>query len=315
MSADRVLLFHPSRAETYAARLASRDAFDGAVIAASTPDEVECHIGDADILLASNAFPVEWLDRAGALRWIHVQGAGVNVWTTHGIPDGVRLSRTTGSFGPRMAQYALTYILVVAQSVREIVRSQEQRRWSDPTILPLQGLRLGVAGVGAIGQHVARVARAFDMRVSGLSRTQRPGVPLDAWYPPDRIEEFAAELDFLVIVLPLTPATRGLIGREVLEALPRHAWLVNMGRGPVVVETELQRALELRQIGGAVLDVFEREPLPSDHPFWRMDNVVVTPHCAGGTIFDEVLEVFLENLTRLRRDEPLINEVDLERRY
>jgi phosphoglycerate dehydrogenase-like enzyme len=309
-----VLVFSPKGADAYVEALSSSDA-NIRVVVATTRDEALRHLPTAEVLLSSNAFPVDGLDRAQRLRWIHVQGAGVNAWTEHGIPAGVRLSRTTGTFGPRMAQYALTYVGVVAQRVRQLFAAQSERRWSDPDVVDLQGRRLGVAGIGAIGGSVARLARAFGMHVVGLSRTEPAALELDGWYPVTRLHDFLAELDFLIIVLPLTPHTRGMFDRAALEALPDHAWLVNMGRGPLVVEGDLLEALERRALGGAVLDVFDTEPLPAEHPFWGRDDVVVTPHCSGGTITSEVVEIFVRNLSLWRTGAPLENEVDLERAY
>ncbi len=309
-----VLVFSPKGAGAYADALSGSDA-GIRIVTATTREEAARHIATAEVLLSSNAFPVELLDRAERLRWIHVQGAGVNAWTGHGVPSGVRLSRTTGSFGPRMAQYALTYVGVVAQRVRETFEAQAERRWSDPDIVDLRGRRLGVAGIGAIGGSVARLARAFGMHVVGLSRTEPKALDLDAWYPDTRLHDFLSALDYLVIVLPLTPDTRGMFDRAAFDALPDHAWLVNVGRGPLIVERDLLDALERRALGGAVLDVFDTEPLPSEHPFWGRDDVIVTPHCSGGTITSEVVAVFLKNLSLWRAGAPLENEVDFERAY
>ena len=310
----KVLVFSPKGADAYAAALAG-SAAGISIVTATTRDEAVRHLPTAEVLLSSNAFPVETLDRAERLRWIHVQGAGVNAWTGHGIPAGVRLSRTTGTFGPRMAQYALTYVGVVAQRVRQLFVAQSDHRWSDPDVVDLRGRLLGVAGIGAIGGSVASLARAYGMRVAGLSRTEPTTLELDAWYPDTRLHDFLADLDFLVIVLPLTPHTQGMFDRSAFDALPDHAWLVNMGRGPLIVEADLLDALERRALGGAVLDVFDTEPLPPDHPYWGRDDVIVTPHCSGGTITSEVVEVFLRNLALWRAGAPLENEVDLERAY
>lgn len=309
-----VLVYSPKGVDAYVASLRGSDA-GLRVTTATNREEAVAMLPTADVLLSANTFPVDLLEDAERLRWIHVQGAGVNVWTSHGVPPGVRLSRTTGTFGPRMAQYALTYVGVVAQQARGLFEAQSQRRWSDPDIVDLGERRLGVAGVGAIGGAVARLARAFGMRVSGLSRSEPSGIELDAWYPTSRLHDFLADLDFLVIVLPLTPDTRGMFDGAAFDAMPTHAWLVNVGRGPLIVEADLLAALERRAIGGAVLDVFDTEPLPSGHPFWARDDVIVTPHCSGGTIVSEVVDVFLRNLERWRSGAPLENEVDLERAY
>jgi phosphoglycerate dehydrogenase-like enzyme len=214
-----------------------------------------------------------------------------------------------------MAQYVLTYIGAVAQSVPELLKAQEQQRWSDPPIIDLSRCRLGVAGLGSIGSSIAKLAQAFGMSVSGLSRSRPEGLELDAWYPTSDLHDFLRSLDFLAIVLPLTPDTRGMFDARALASLPAHAWLVNVGRGPLIVEADLLTALNQRSLGGAVLDVFEQEPLPAGHPLWDHPNVIVTPHCSGGTITSEVVDVFIRNLQRWRAGAALENEVDLTRAY
>lgn len=310
----RILVYAPKGADVYV-RALDHEAHDVEVRTASDAAGAARALADADVLLSSNKFPVALLDAAPRLRWIHVQGAGVNVWTAHGLPPGVRLTRTTGTFGPRMAHYVMTYVGVVAQRVRELLEAQVRRAWIDPDLMPLPGRTLGVAGLGSIGREIAALARAYGMRVIGYSRSApAPGV-VDAWFGPDRFHAFLAECDFVASALPLTPATEGLFDAAAFEAMPAHAWLVNVGRGPTVVEHDLRAALERGAIGGAVLDVFETEPLPTDHPFWGRPDVIVTPHSSGGTIEQEVVDVFLRNLAAWRTGAPMENEVDLTRAY
>ena len=310
----RVLVYGPKGADGYV-RALEREADGLELQTASDPAEAERALADADVLLSSNKFPVELLAQAHRLRWIHVQGAGVNVWTAHGLPPGVRLTRTTGTFGPRMAHYVMTYVGVVSQRVRELLEAQADRTWVDSDPTPLPGRTLGVAGLGSIGRAIAALARAYGMRVVGFSSSAPAPEVVDAWFGPDRFHAFLAECDFVASALPLTPATTGLFDATAFAALPRHAWLVNVGRGPTVVERDLLAALERGAIGGAVLDVFETEPLPADHAFWGRPDVIVTPHSSGGTIEREVVDVFLRNLAAWRAGAPMEDEVDLTRAY
>ena len=313
---ESVLVFHPSDPEAYLEALGESARTEGLTLrAARSETEVERAIGDAEVLFSANNFPVEQLRAADRLRWIQVQGAGVNRWLDAGLPPGVRLSRTTGSFGPRMAEYALAYMLAVALRIPEALANQADRHWQELPFTHLRGSTVAVAGVGDIGLQVARACAGLGARVVGLARTPRRDPALTACYGPDELILLVREADFVVVTLPLTRATRGLFGRPVFEAMKSTAWIINMARGPILHETDLIAALSLGVIGGAVLDVFEEEPLPPDHPLWAMPNVIVTPHHSGITWMSEAVAAFCENLPRYREGAPLVHEVDLGRGY
>jgi phosphoglycerate dehydrogenase-like enzyme len=196
-----------------------------------------------------------------------------------------------------------------------MIRQQAAGVWESFDVEELYGKVLGIVGYGSIGRAVAERGRDFGMRIIAVRR--RPDLasesdPAEQILPVARLAELMARSDFVVIATPLTPETRGLVGEAELRAMKPSAVLINVGRGPVVAEDALIRALQQRRIRGAALDVFDREPLPSGHPFYDLDNVLLSPHCADHTPGWEeaAMEVFLDNFERFRKGEPLRNLVD-----
>ena len=182
---------------------------------------------------------------------------------------------------------------------------------------PLAGKTLGIVGVGAIGSEIARRARSFRMKVVGVKRNPLPMPEVNQIFGPDRLHEMLSLADFVVILVPATPETYRMIGESELRAMKRTAYLVNIARGTVLVESALVRALQENWIAGAVLDVFEKEPLPGDSPLWTIENVLVTPHLSGNLrdYANRVMAIFTENYQRWKAGNQLLNVVDLERGY
>jgi phosphoglycerate dehydrogenase-like enzyme len=201
-----------------------------------------------------------------------------------------------------------------------MVRQQQERNFEAFDVRMLSGKTLGIVGYGSIGRACAWRAKAMGMRVLAVRR--RPELSegdanVDATYSPDRRREMLAECDYVAVAGALTPETRGMIGAAEFAAMKREAVLINVGRGPVVVESALVEALGSGAIRGAALDVFDTEPLPQDHPFWGMENVLLSPHCAdhNETWLDDAMECFLDNFQRFRDGAPLANVVDKRAGY
>ena len=199
-------------------------------------------------------------------------------------------------------------------------RQQREGWWEAFDVEELYGKTMGIVGYGSIGRESAKLARAFGMKVVALRRKpeQSKGDPLiDRTYPPGQLRELMAESDFVVLAAPLTPATRGMVGDGEIRAMKPSAVLINVGRGPVLNEPALIEALSEKRIRGAGLDVFEKEPLPDGHPFYSMDNVLLSPHCADHTPgwIEGAVEFFLANFERFRKGEPLENVVDKRAGY
>ncbi|MCI0371456.1 MAG: D-2-hydroxyacid dehydrogenase [candidate division NC10 bacterium] len=309
----RILVYTPVEGDRYPPFL--RRALPGArFLFCRSPAEVLRKMPEAEVVFGYRV-PAEAFAAARRLRLIQAMSAGVDGFLRSPLPAGVPLCRAVGVFEDRMAEYTLAYLLAVSQGVPRVLAQQAAHRWSPFVPQYLQGRLLGIAGYGAIGRLVGRKARALGMRVWGLRRTGGRASGAERIFRMEEMEVFLRSLDFLVVLLPLTPETRGLIGRRALRAMRRSAWLMNIGRGPVVDEAALLHALDRGWIAGAVLDVFAEEPIPPDHPFWRHPKVIVTPHIAGAAFPEREVAVLVENLRRLRSRRPLRGLVRPTRGY
>jgi phosphoglycerate dehydrogenase-like enzyme len=310
---ETVAVYHPALAGRYLELLAPRFP-DLAFEPVSDEASARQVLHTAEILLAQIAFPGQLLGEASRLRWIQVLGAGADALVPH-VPEGVRLSRFTGSLGQRMAEYAIGHIFAIAQRIPEVVRNQAGRHWEPLALDVVRGKRLGVAGLGSVGSEVARLGAAIGMTVGACSRQRPARGAVEEWFPSPEFADFLNWAEYVVLALPSTPRTRHLVDRRTLARMRPEAWLINMSRGALIDEEALLAGLRAGRPAGAVLDVFATEPLPPAHPFWAMPNVVVTSHQSGSVIPEEVVDLFGENLSRYRRGAPLVNEVDLNEGY
>lgn len=309
-----VLVYHPDEADRYAALVRAPRSRVTLHVAAK-PDDALPVMAGIDVLYAWK-FPPHLYPDARRLGWLQAMAAGVEWALVPELPKHVTLTRAPGIFGPWMAEYTLGWMLRVTQRMAQYLDAQRERRWIGD-VMPdrLRGKTLVVVGLGDVGRTVARAARAFSMHVVGVSRSGRriPGV--DRIVRPAALVRALGDADFVVLTVPLTPDTRGLIGRRELGAMRASAWLLNVARGGVVDDAALVEALAERRIGGAVLDVFAEEPLPATHPFWRLPNVVITPHISGPSTADEITPIFNDNLARFLAGRPLRHVVDRRRGY
>jgi glyoxylate/hydroxypyruvate reductase A len=310
-----VLVYHPDEAEAYARliRVPSDRHVDLHVCATET--EAAAVIGDVQIAYAWKP-PAVLYGKARRLTWLQAMGAGVDWALIPELPSRVVITRAPGIFGPWMSEYVLGWCSWVTQKTEVYRAAQRERRWID-SVLPgrLRGKTLTLVGVGDIGREIARVARAVGMHVLGVSRSGVRVPAVEHVYRPGHLARALAAADFVVVVVPLTKKTRGLIDETALRAMRPGAWLINIGRGAVVDEAALLAALQERHIAGAILDVFATEPLPVEHPLWSLDNVVITPHVAGPSTAEEIAPVFNDNLARWLRGRPLQHVVDRARGY
>ncbi|MGQ9467788.1 MAG: D-2-hydroxyacid dehydrogenase [Anaerolineae bacterium] len=252
------------------------------------------------------------------LRWIHTISAGVDHLLFPELRDSdAILTNASGVFNIPIAETVMAYILAVVKRLPEFWAHQRERRWEKLPLRELRDLTVGIIGLGDIGTEVARLCRAFGMRVLGLRRRSAPSDVADEVLPPDRLQDLLARSDFVVIAVPLTAETRGMIGRAELAAMKPDAWLINISRGAIVDEEALIEALQAGRIGGACLDVFSQEPLPPESPLWDMPNVIITPHNSWSSphIEEREIDLFLENLRRYVAGEPLLNVVDKQAGY
>ena len=315
MTRRSILVYHPKPGEAQAyARLIKQPKPPLEVAVCATPAEALPHTADAEILYAWN-FPRALLPRAAKLRWVQNMGAGVERLILPELPQRVRVTRVAGIFGPWMAEYVLGWCLWLTQRTELFRAQQRERRWRPADPLRLHGATLCVIGLGDIGRAIAGAARAFGMRVVGVTRSGRKVEGVGRVHQTRDIQKALAVADFVALTVPLTDTTRGLIGAPELAFMRPSAWLINIARGPVVDEAALLEALRVHRLGGAVLDVFNEEPLPQDHPLWKLDNVVITPHISGPSTPGEIAPIFNDNLRRYLGGRALRYEVDRARGY
>jgi phosphoglycerate dehydrogenase-like enzyme len=315
VTARSILVYHPEPGEAQAyARLIKQPKPPFAVAVCAKPAEAEVYIANAEILYAWN-FPRELLPRAARLRWVQNMGAGVERLMLPELPRRVRVTRVAGIFGPWMAEYVLGWCLWLTQRTELFRAQQRERRWRQADLLRLHRATLCVVGLGDIGRTIARAARAFGMRVVGVSRSGRKVAEAERVYKTRDIRNAITGADFVALTVPLTEATRGLIGAAELAAMRPSAWLINIARGPVVEEAALLDALRGKRLGGAVLDVFDEEPLSESNPLWELDNVVITPHISGPSTPGEIAPIFNDNLRRYLAGRTLRHEVNRKQGY
>jgi phosphoglycerate dehydrogenase-like enzyme len=269
-----------------------------------------------DPQLLKNTFPL-----ATRLRWVHNLSAGVeHVLSPEIIASPVPLTNGRGVFRRPLAEWAVGAMLYFQYDYRRLIRQQEQGVWADFDIEELGGSTIGIVGYGEIGRAVAERAKPFGCNIVALRRKPEnsAGDPLiDRAYAPAQIDEMLAGCDFVVAAAPMTPETRGLIGPAQIAVLKPSAVVINIGRGPVIDEPALIAALEANKIRGAALDVFTVEPLPAGHAFYKMPNVLLSPHSADHTAGwrERAFQCFLDNFARFRKGEPLENVVDKHAGY
>lgn len=261
-------------------------------------------------------FPAEALKACGSLRWIHVGAAGID-HLGHWEREKLEVTNSSGIHAETMAQYAASAMIAWTQHLHRYRRQQREKIWHRVDCVSLRGHTVVVVGFGKIGERIGATARFFGMKVIGIRANPLASEHADVVWPPSRLSEAAGLADFLILCLPLTPQTRGLVDRGVIDAIKPGAVLVNIARGGIVDEAALLDALNGGRLRGAQMDVFATEPLPSDSPFWEHEKVIVTPHSSSDYVGWErsVAELFCDNLDRLARSEPLVNLVDPMRGY
>ena len=271
----------------------------------------------AEALLAWKP-PKNLAARAPRLVWAQSLTGGMDQWlAAPDVPASLTLTCARGTHRLQMPEHILAGLFVASKQIAPIVLDQRERRWTRRVNPTLAGTTLGILGLGAIGVELARKAGALDMRVIGAKRDGKPVPHVERVYGPDGLDEVVAQSDYLVLLLPATSETRDFMNRTRLARMKPTAWLLNFGRGDLVVDADLVSAVKDRRIAGAVLDVFRKEPLPAEHPFWTTGGIVVLPHVGGlhPTRDDFVARLFVDNLERFSAGQPLREVVDRVRGY
>jgi phosphoglycerate dehydrogenase-like enzyme len=301
---------HDYRALVDAARLREL-----AITSTADPSEAAAEAASFDLALGEPALLRQVMPALSAVRWIQSTWAGVEPLLDPALRRDYTLTNARGVFGPQMSEYVFAYLLAHERKIFEKQASQDARRWDQTPPSRLRGKTLGLLGVGTIGSALASTAKHFGMRVKGYTRASEGSADVDEYFHGLLTAGWGADLDFLVSVMPATAATRKIVDAALLHTLPPRAVFVNPGRGGVVDEAALAAALQEGRLAGAILDVFESEPLPADHIFWRLPNVRITAHTAALSAPADIAPIFVDNYQRLLRGEPLRYRVDFERGY
>ncbi|MBN1219327.1 MAG: D-2-hydroxyacid dehydrogenase [Anaerolineae bacterium] len=295
---------------------------DKHVLVTDDRSEIEAVLDDIEI--AVDRFPHDLIPKARNLRWLQQWGAGAD-WLLR-YPEVADLdfilTNASGIHAIPISEHIFAFLFAFARGFPLAIRAQVQREWvsydQQKSVFELAGKTMLLIGLGAIGSRTATVATALGMRVLAIRRNPSLGSPgVDKIFGLDQLLEVLPQADFVVVTLPLTHQTKGLIGEAALRAMKSSAYLINIGRGGTIREDVLLRALKEEWIAGAGLDVFETEPLPADSPLWALDNLIITGHYAGATPhYDErALAIFMDNLQRYQAGESLANVVDKKLGY
>jgi phosphoglycerate dehydrogenase-like enzyme len=295
------------------------------VVSVEDEGDLQAAVADADAFVGWR-LPPEYFGAARRLRWIHSASAGIEESLYPAlVASDVVLTNSTGLHSICIPEHIVGQMLVLARNFHEAVRLQERGEWNRFAVIvhqgglrELHGSNLAILGAGPIGANLARMAAALGMRVRVMRRdTSRPVEHAEAVVAPSDLHALLGWADFVVLAVPLTAETRGMIGAAELRAMRSSAYLINVARGEVVDEAELVRCLQSEGIAGAALDVFDEEPLPPESPLWKLHNAVLTPHISGytATYFDRMLALFEDNLARFLDGQPLRNVVDKQLGY
>jgi phosphoglycerate dehydrogenase-like enzyme len=289
---------------------------------ASIP-ELEHALADADVVFLNDNFQPPEMRQvwpyARRVKWVHLAAVGVDTVVSAVLANSdIVLTNSRGLFDQPIAEYVLGLMLAFAKDFRTTFDLQRRHIWQRRDTENLAGKAVLVVGAGGLGRAIARVARPMGMRVTGAARTDRADDPdLGRIVAVAGLESVLTDADYVVVALPLTPATHGMFGANTFEHMKASARFINVGRGQLVDEAALIDAVRSGRIAGAALDVFFEEPLPADHPLWDIPGVIVSPHMSGDFLgwAPALVELFAENLERWQRGQPLLNIVDKQRGY
>jgi len=299
----------------------------------TTQPAADCEIAFGEPNLIRDALP-----QLPRLEWVQSTWAGVEPLVDSASRRDYILTNARGVFGGLMSEFVFGYLLAHECKIFQRLAAQKNKIWDDSLTGTLQGKTIGLLGVGSIGAELALTAKFFGMTVRGYTRESETSKHVDRYYHPLILESdsslalrvlsnsktqlqaaglqrFASGLDYLVSILPNTLDTRKIINKDLLNALPSHALFINVGRGQALDESALVEALTKNKIAGAVLDVFEQEPLPKEHPFWTTPNLLMTFHTSAPSFPEDIAQIFIENYLLYIEGKPLKYQVDFEKGY
>jgi phosphoglycerate dehydrogenase-like enzyme len=275
-------------------------------------------LSDCEFLLLGRPPPGLDYGPAGRLRLLQIAGSGVDpLFPVLGLHERVAIAHCAEAHADAVRDHVLGLILALARDLPRAIAQRARREWQPYASAPLRGKEVVLLGYGAIGRRVARTLAGFGVRVRAVRRRAEPAPELFRVHPPEELLEAVKNADYLVVCVPLTGRTRGLVDARVLGALPERAAVVSVSRGEILDETALARALRSGQLSGAAVDGFASEPLPPTSPLWHCPGLLVTPHSAGyePAHLAPIFESFAENVERVARGEPALELVSREHEY
>lgn len=284
-------------------------------------EEAQEHLSTADILVTyGEDLNDALMNEAKRLKWIMVLSAGLDKMPFKVIQErNIIVTNVRGIHKVPMAEYAISMLLQVYRQEKTLMAHEAERKWDrSVNMQEITGKTILIAGTGAIGQEVARLAKAFQMTTYGVSRSGRSVEFFDETYRVDQLDKLLSNVDFIVSVLPSTDETKGLFTYDHFRKMPEHTVFLNMGRGDVVRSEDILQAVQNKEIAHAVLDVLEQEPLPEDHPFWQEERITVTPHLSGISpqYQPRAINIFEQNLdTYIKSKDCHINKIDVTKGY
>ncbi len=309
------LLILSRQAQEYQQLLESVELPEIQIFSATDVEEAKALGSDFEIVFGEPRLMRDLLASLPRLRWVQSMYAGVELLLDPALRRDYVLTNARGVFGGLMSEYVFGYLLLHERRIFERHQAQQEHRWDGSDTGMLRRKTIGLLGVGSIGAHLALTAKYFEMTVRGYTRSSESCPDVDVYFHGDHLLDFANGLDYLVSVLPNTSETRHIVDAALLEALPPHAVFVNVGRGSALDESALIDALTSKKIAGAVLDVFQQEPLPKKHLFWNTPNLLMTFHTSAPSLPEDIAKLFIENYHRFVNNEELMYRVDFMRGY
>ena len=292
------------------------DKYERRIVSAQLPGlELTSDPAQSDIVLGEPKLIRDALARLSSLKWVQAIYAGVEPLVDPTQRHDYILTNARGVFGGPMSEYVLGYLLFHEKRILERIQAQRSMQWQRGESGLLRGKTIGLLGVGSIGAHIAATAKHFGMTVRGFTRESESSADVDQYFHGTDLLKFLEGLDYLVCILPRTEGTNQIVDSKLLAALPPHAVFVNVGRGNAVDEPALVKALNEGKLAVAVLDVFEKEPLPEGHPFWTTPNLYMTFHTSAISYPEDIAKLFIENYQLYLAGKPLKYVVDFERGY
>nr|WP_298414793.1 D-2-hydroxyacid dehydrogenase [uncultured Halomonas sp.] len=315
MQKPEVLVQQRDQVERYLEENSSL-AFD-VYFASSAEDIVEGTSIDIIITPTLDWIPLA-LKKIRNYQWIHFLSAGIEkIWKMNFDKEKILLTKSSGVNSAPMSEYALGAMLYFAKQFWRFNEQSQKKIWERYWLEELTGKKVAILGLGHVGKAVAEKANAFGMKVVGVQRKPKEHKSIDKVVSLDKIEEVLLDADYVVISLPLTDSTAGLVDENFLNSVKTGCVLIDISRGGVVVESSIVNALDSNKLRGVALDVFEKQPLSSDSKLWKRNNVLITPHVSGTTPYylERALKIFLDNLNEFKKNGNLLTKVDVSKKY